>query len=82
MESEEVFLETEEISIESDEDEDDVIGLNVFDIHDVRNLTVEESNLDPKLQKLLDDFGQMHSYLNCADSSLTYQDHMASIEKR
>ena len=50
MESEEVFLETEEISIESDEDEDDVIGLNVFDIHDVRNLTVEESNLDPKLQ--------------------------------
>ena len=55
MESDEVFVETEEISMESDEDEDDVIGLNVFDIHDVRNLTVEESNLDPRLQKLLDD---------------------------
>ena len=82
MESEEVLLETEEISIESDDDEDDIIGLNLFDIHDIRSLTAEESNLDPRLNKLLDDFGQLHSYLHDAVPCWTYEDHMALIEKK
>ena len=33
--------------MESDEDEDDVIGLDIFDIHDKRSLTPEETILDP-----------------------------------
>ena len=67
---------------DDDEDEDDVIGLDIFDIHDLRSLTPEESKLDPKLQKLLDDFGHLHPYLNDADPSWTCEDHMASIEKK
>ena len=55
---------------------------SMFDIHDIRTLTAEESRLDPKLQKLLDNFGQMHSYLNDAELSWTAEDHMASIEKK
>ena len=68
--------------MESDEDEDDVIGLDIFDIHDKRSLTPEETILDPKLQKILDDFGLMHSYLNDPAPSWTAEDHMASIEKK
>ena len=75
-------METEDVFMESDEDEDDVLGLRMFDIHDIRTLTAEESRLDPKLQKLLDNFGQMHSYLNDAALSWTAEDHMASIEKK
>ena len=49
---------------DDDDDEDDVMGLDIFDIHDQRNLTPKESKLDRKLQKLLDDFGHLHPYLN------------------
>ena len=35
--------------MESDDDEDDVIGLNTFEIHDIRNLATDESKLDLKL---------------------------------
>ena len=65
--------------MDSDDDEDDVIRLDIFGIHDLRSLTPEESILDPKLLKFLD-FGHLHPYLN--DPSWTCEDHMASIEKK
>lgn len=68
--------------MDSEDDEEDVVGLDLFEIHDKRILTPEESRLDPKLQNLLEGFTLMHPYLNDLDPSWTAEDHMASIEKK
>ena len=77
------YGEVDDRNEEDDEgnDEDDIIGFNVHKIYNIRELSEEESGLDPRLRDVLDKFGRAHPYLCDSKASWNVEDFMSDIEK-